>query len=197
MPRFGDGRWTRIGLLGGSFNPAHAGHLHAAKLAGRRLGLHQVWLMVSPGNVLKPSGGMAPFEERLASAASIADGRRIVATAIEATLGTRYSADTLRELRRRFPHAKFVWIMGADILEQLPHWKSWREIARKIPLAILPRGRQNARILAGRAARTLRAGRRHDRAASVLASATPPAWVFLNGPRHPASATVIREGAAS
>lgn len=187
----------RIGLLGGSFNPAHAGHLHVAELAHRRLGLDQVWLMVSPGNVLKPSRGMASFEERLASAASIADGRRIVATGIEAAMGTRYSADTLRELRRRFPHAKFVWIMGADILEQFPRWRRWREIARDIPLAILPRGRQNARILAGQAAQVLRTGRLLDRAANALALAVPPAWVFLNAPRHPASATAIREGAAS
>ena len=93
----------RIGLLGGSFNPAHAGHLHVARLARRRLRLDQVWLMVSPGNVLKPRDGMAPFAQRMKSAAALADGRRIVATGIEAALGTSYSADTLRVLARRFP----------------------------------------------------------------------------------------------
>jgi len=197
IPRFGDRRRMRIGLLGGSFNPAHAGHLHVAQVARRRLRLDQVWLMVSPGNVLKPRDGMAPFEQRMDSAAAIADGRRIVATGIEATLGTRYSADTLRVLRRRFPRASFVWIMGADILEQLPHWRRWREIARCVPLAIVPRGGHNVRVLAGRAARALRAGRRSDRAAVTLPSAAPPAWAFLSVPRHPASATAIREGTAS
>jgi nicotinate-nucleotide adenylyltransferase len=196
IPRFGDRRRMRIGLLGGSFNPAHAGHLHVARLAMRRLRLDQVWLMVSPGNVLKPRDGMAPFEQRVESAAALADGRRIVATGIEAALGTRYSADTLRALVRRFPRASFVWIMGADILEQLPRWNRWREIARRTPLAIVPRGGHNARVLAGRAARALQAGRRRDRAAGTLPGATPPAWVFLTVPRHPASATAIRKGTA-
>ncbi len=103
LPRFGDRRRMRIGLLGGSFNPAHAGHRHIAQLALRRLRLDQVWLMVSPGNVLKPRAGMAPFERRLASAAALADGRRLLATGIEATLGTRYSIDTLHALIRLFP----------------------------------------------------------------------------------------------
>jgi nicotinate-nucleotide adenylyltransferase len=182
----------RIGLLGGSFNPAHAGHLHVARLARRRLRLHQVWLMVSPGNVLKPQAGMAPFARRLASARALADGRRIVATGIEASLGTRYSFDTLRALLRRFPRARFVWIMGADILEQLPRWQRWREIARLVPFAIVPRGERNPRVLAGRAARALRAGRRPARAAPALPDARLPAWTFLTAPRHPASATAIR-----
>lgn len=197
IPRFGDRRRMRIGLLGGSFNPAHAGHLHVARLARRRLRLDQVWLMVSPGNVLKPREGMAPFAQRMKSAAVLADGRRIVATGIEAALGTSYSADTLAALARRFPRASFVWIMGADILEQLPRWNRWREIARRIPLAIVPRGGHNARVLAGHAARTLRAARRRDRAADTLAGATAPAWAFLSVPRHPASATAIREGIRS
>lgn len=194
IPRFGDRRRMRVGLLGGSFNPAHAGHLHLARLALRRLRLDQVWLMVSPGNVLKPAVGMAPFSRRLASAAAAADGRRIVATGIEAALGTRYSADTLRTLTRRFPRASFVWIMGADILDQLPRWRSWREIARHVPFAVVPRGSRTARILAGQAARTLRSGRRRDRAATTLPGAASPAWALLTVPRHPASATAIREG---
>ncbi|MBV8616588.1 MAG: nicotinate-nucleotide adenylyltransferase, partial [Acetobacteraceae bacterium] len=182
----------RVGLLGGSFNPAHAGHLHVARLARRRLRLDQVWLMVSPGNVLKPSAGMAPFARRLASARALADGRRILATGIEAALGTRYSFDTVRALRRRFPRASFVWIMGADILEQLPLWQRWRKIAQLVPFAIIPRGGHNLRVLSGRAARTLHAGRRPDRAASALPAVPLPAWTFLSVPRHPASATAIR-----
>jgi nicotinate-nucleotide adenylyltransferase len=192
VPRFGDRRRTRVGLLGGSFNPAHAGHLHVARLARRRLRLDQVWLMVSPGNVLKPRAGMAPFARRLASARALADGRRILATGIEAALGTRYSFDTVRALRRRFPRAAFVWIMGADILEQLPRWQRWREIAGLVPFAIVPRGGHNLRVLSSHAARALRAGRHPDRAAPALPAAPLPAWTFLSVPRHPASATAIR-----
>jgi nicotinate-nucleotide adenylyltransferase len=182
----------RIGLLGRSFNPAHAGHLYVARLTRRRLRLDQVWLMVSPGNVLKPRVGMAPFKQRLASARALADGRRIVATGIESALGTRYSIDTVRALTRLFPRAAFVWIMGADILDQLPRWRGWGEMARRVPFAIIPRGNQNLRLMAGRAARTLRPGQRPDRAAATLADTAPPAWTFLTVPRHPASATAIR-----
>jgi nicotinate-nucleotide adenylyltransferase len=182
----------RIGLLGGSFNPAHPGHLHVARLARRRLQLDQVWLMVSPGNVLKPRAGMAPFARRLASARGLADGRRIVATGIEAALGTRYSHDTVRALLRRFPRVAFVWIMGADILEQLPRWQRWRGIARHVPFAVVPRGARNLSVLAGYGARALRAGRHLDRAAPALLAAPLPAWTFLSVPRHPASATAIR-----
>lgn len=203
MPRFGDRRRARIGLLGGSFNPAHAGHRHIAALARRYLALDQVWLMVSPGNPLKPVAGMASVGARLASARAVADGRRVVASAIEQRLGTRYTIDTLRQLRRRFPRVRFVWIAGADILTQLPRWQRWRAIARLVPIAILPRPGYNHRALAGCAAQVLRRARQPARAASVLAARKPPAWVFLSGPQHSASASAIRakgqvnEGAVS
>ena len=192
MPRFGDRRRGCVGLLGGSFNPAHAGHWHVAALARRWLALDQVWLMVSPGNPLKPAAGMAALGARLASARGVADGRRVVASAIESRLGTRYTIDTLRQLRRRFPLVRFVWIAGADILVQLPRWQRWREIARLVPIAILPRPGYNHRALAGRAAQVLRGARRPARAASVLAAQTPPAWVFLPAPQLAASASAIR-----
>ena len=182
----------RIGLLGGSFNPAHDGHRHVAEMARARLGLDQVWLLVSPGNVLKPRAGMADFPTRLAGAARIADGRRIVASGIEAAWGTRYSIDTIRALRRRFPRARFVWLMGADILAQLPRWRRWCDFARAVPILVLPRPSYNPRALAGPAARRLRGARRGARAASVLALASPPAWVFLPAPQHHASASAIR-----
>jgi len=184
----------RVGLLGGSFNPAHAGHCHVAEVARRRLRLDQVWLVVSPGNVLKPSDGMGDFRDRLASVRVIADGRRIVATAIEAVLGTRYSIDTLRRLQRIFPRVEFVWVMGADILEQLPRWGRWREFVRCAPFAVLPRPSYTYRALAGKAARSLRAARLPARAAPVLAPGKPPAWVFLPSPQHKASASAIRAG---
>jgi nicotinate-nucleotide adenylyltransferase len=192
VPRFGDRRRSRVGLLGGSFNPAHAGHRHAAELARRRLRLDQVWLLVSPGNPLKPQRGMAKLALRVASARGVADGRRVVASAIEARLGTRYTIDTLRLLRRRFPRVDFVWIAGADIFVQLPRWRGWRELTRQVPFAVLPRPGYNHRALAGRAAAVLRSARRPARAGAVLARCAPPAWIFLTAPQHTASASAIR-----
>jgi nicotinate-nucleotide adenylyltransferase len=183
-----------VGLLGGSFNPAHGGHLHVARLALRRLRLNQVWLMVSPGNPLKPTRGMAPAAQRLASARAIADGRRIVATAIEGRLHTRYTVDTLGILRRRFPRVRFIWLMGADNLEQLPRWNEWLEIARHTSFAVLPRPTYNHRALAGQAAQRLRPARRAERMASALARLGAPSWVFLPAPQNHASATAIRAG---
>jgi nicotinate-nucleotide adenylyltransferase len=183
----------RIGLLGGSFNPAHEGHRYIAELARRRLRLDQVWLMVSPGNPLKSARGMGSFAERLASARRVSDGRRIVATGIEAALGTRYTVDTLRELRRRFPSARFVWLMGADILEQLPRWLRWTDIAKAVPFAVLPRPGYTQRALAGSAARRLAHARHPARAGGILARLPRPAWIFFPAAQHSASATAIRQ----
>lgn len=192
VPRFGDRRRARIGLLGGSFNPAHEGHRHVAEQARRRLGLDQVWLLVSPGNPLKPARGMAPFATRMRGAASVADGRRVVATGIERTFGTRYTVDTVRALRRRFPRASFVWLMGADILTQLPRWRRFRDMIDMVPLAVLPRPGYTLPALAGQAARRMRHARLPTRAASRLVATKPPAWSFIPGPLHAASATAIR-----
>jgi nicotinate-nucleotide adenylyltransferase len=182
----------RIGLLGGSFNPAHAGHRHIIAQARRRLGLDQVWLLVSPGNPLKPRHDMAPLAQRLASARKLADNRHVVATAIEAALGTRYTIDTLRRLLLRYPRARFVWLMGADLLEQLPRWRRWLEITQRIPFAVLPRPSYNHRALSGHAARRLGHARRSERIAPVLTDRAPPAWIFLSMPQHAASASAIR-----
>jgi nicotinate-nucleotide adenylyltransferase len=194
ISRFGDRRRMRIGLLGGSFNPAHEGHRHIAELALRRLRLDQVWLVVSPGNPLKSANGMAPFTDRLAAAGGIGDRRRVIATGIEAALGTRYTVDTLRLLVRRFPRAQFVWIMGADILQQLPRWLHWMEIARLLPFVVLPRPGYTNPALAGQAAHRLRAARRSARQAPLLPG-TAPAWVFLPGRQTAVSATAIRQAA--
>ncbi len=187
----------RVGLLGGSFNPAHDGHLHVARLALRRLRLDQVWLMVSPGNPLKKVAGMAPMAERLASARALSDGKRIVATQIESHLNTRYTVDTLRELHQRFPRIRFVWLMGADNLVQLPRWNEWLEIARHTIFAVLPRPTYNHRALAGHAAQRLRPSRHLERCAPVLAGLTAPAWVFLPAPQNSQSASAIRARMAS
>jgi nicotinate-nucleotide adenylyltransferase len=192
LPRFGDRRRTRVGILGGSFNPAHEGHRHVAELALARLGLDQIWLLVSPGNPLKPVAGMAPFHERVTGAVAIGDGRRVIATSIEAAIGTHYSVDTLRVLHRRFPRVRFVWIAGADILSQLPRWRRWREIVRDLPFAVLSRPGYTLPALAGQAARRLRGGRRPAHEAPVL-SRSRSGWVFLPTPQNATSATAIRE----
>jgi nicotinate-nucleotide adenylyltransferase len=181
----------RIGILGGSFNPAHAGHRHIAALARRRLGLDQVWLLVSPGNPLKPQHGMGTMARRLNSAYAVADGRRVIATDIEAAWGTRYTVDTMRLLLQRFPKARFVWLMGADILRELPHWRRWKEIAAHMAFAVLPRPGYNYRALAGRAAHRLRHARRPLHQARLLPGQAP-GWVFLMSRQNSTSATAIR-----
>ncbi len=183
----------RIGLLGGSFNPAHAGHRHVAALGLRRLRLDQVWLLVSPGNPLKPRDGMAPLAVRLAGARAIADGRRVLATGIEAELHTRFTIDTLRLLLRRFPRAEFVWLMGADILAELPRWRRWQQMLCCIPVAVLPRPGYTRRALAGQAARWMRHARRPEHAAPTLPGEAP-GWVLLTTPQNNVSATAIRAG---
>ncbi len=158
----------------------------------RRLRLDQVWLLVSPGNPLKHGTGMAALVDRLASAGTIADGRRILATAIEQPLGTRYTADTLIALRRLFPRVRFVWLMGADILAELPRWRRWTGVAHALPFAVLPRPGYNQRALAGQAARRLRFAWRPAREAPVLAELTPPSWTFLPAQQNAISATALR-----
>lgn len=151
-----------------------------------------MWLLVSPGNPLKPARGMAPLAERLASARRIADGRRIVATDIERALGSVYTADTVRLLRRRFPRARFVWLMGADNLEQIPRWRRWRQIVTTMAFAVVPRPTYNHRALSGLAAHRLAGARLAAHQASCLADQNPPAWVFLPAQQHTASASAIR-----
>jgi nicotinate-nucleotide adenylyltransferase len=182
-------------VLGGSFNPAHAGHLHIALMAIKRLRLDQVWLLVSPGNPLKQPAGMGSLAARLESARKIADGRRVIATDIERHLHTRVTVDTLRALKQRFPRVAFVWLMGADNLAQFPRWRGWMRIARDVPFAVLPRPTYSAAARAGRAARRLAFARHTVRQAPILAACKAPAWVFLDGRENPVSATALREAA--
>jgi len=181
-----------VGLLGGSFNPAHQGHLHVARQAVRHLRLDQLWLMVSPGNPLKPRAGMAPLAERLASARRIADGRRIIATDIERQLRTQYTADTLRELRRRFPAVHFVWLMGADNLLQLPRWDRWLAIMHAMPMLVVPRPGSTRAALAGQAVARFARHRLPARAGLCLPRSAPPAWILLPVRENSTSATALR-----
>jgi len=182
----------RVGLLGGSFNPAHEGHRDIALAALGRLDLDEVWWMVSPQNPLKPVDGMAPFAERLKAARAFARHPRIRATGIEAMLGTRYTADTLRALARRFPRTRFVWLMGADNLAQIARWAEWQEIFHTVAIAVFDRPTYCFRALAGLAARRFARRRLAVSAAGALVGTEPPAWVFLFTRLNPTSASAIR-----
>ncbi len=179
-------------MLGGSFNPAHAGHLHISRVALHALALDEVWWLVAPLNPLKSASSMAPLDARVAAARALARDWRIRVGAIEASLGTRYTADTLAALRRRFPRTRFVWLMGADNLAQLPQWRRWTRIFMEVPVAALDRAPYSYMALAGKAATRLAAHRLPARRATRLADQAPPAWIFLRLRRHPASATAIR-----
>ncbi|HEX5079484.1 MAG TPA: nicotinate-nucleotide adenylyltransferase [Geminicoccaceae bacterium] len=182
----------RIGLLGGSFNPAHQGHRSVSLQAMKQLRLNQVWWLVSPQNPLKETSGMAPFEQRLASAQSVAAGHpRLIVTDLEQRLGTRYSIDTLRWLTRRC-RARFVWLIGADILLQLPQWRGWQQLVRLVPIAVVDREPYSYRALAGQAARRHAAARWPERDAPGLTDGEPPAWAYLRLRRQKASSTAIR-----
>jgi nicotinate-nucleotide adenylyltransferase len=188
----------RIGLLGGSFNPAHGGHLHISLLALKCLDLDEIWWLVSPQNPLKPAAGMAPFAERVASAQAFAKAhRRIKVSAIEASLHTVYTADTIAALNRRFPGTDFVWLMGGDNLAQLPHWRRWVELMQRVPIAVFDRPRTALRALAGKAAQRFAHARVPDAAARDLAGMTAPAWAFFHTRLDPRSATEIRRKRAS
>jgi nicotinate (nicotinamide) nucleotide adenylyltransferase/ribosome silencing factor RsfS/YbeB/iojap len=187
-------RHRRIGLLGGSFNPAHGGHLHLSLLALERLELDEVWWLVSPQNPLKPVAGMGPFAARLEQARRIAGGhRRILVSDLEARLGgSTYTADTLKALRRRFPRLRFVWLMGADNLEQLRHWQRWHEIFGTVAIAVFDRPSYSLKALAGLAARRFAGYRVPASATRRLAEMKPPAWVFFHTPLDARSATQVR-----
>jgi len=178
--------------LGGSFNPAHDGHRHISVLALQRLKLDEVWWMISPQNPLKVVQDMAPLQKRMQRARAVADHPRIHVTDIELQLGTRYTADTVDALKLRFPGMRFVWLMGADNLCQIPRWRNWRRIFEAVPIAIFTRPSYALRALSGRAARRFAASRRSECRASSLAEARPPAWIFLHGRAHHQSATRIR-----
>ncbi len=182
----------RIGLLGGSFNPPHAAHRLVSVEAMKRLGLDAVWWLVTPGNPLKDNRALPPLAERLALARQVAAHPRIVPTGIEASLGTVYTVDTIRALKRRFPRVRFVWLMGADSLRDFHRWKDWRRIAGMVPIAVYDREGLRLAAQAGRAAHAMRAFRRPEHTARALAGTKPPAWVFLHGKRSALSSTLLR-----
>lgn len=186
-PAFGDRRRRVIGLLGGSFNPAHAGHVHISVEALRRLGVDQVWWLVSPQNPLKSAGGMASLDKRLAGARTMAAHPKIVVTDVERRLGTTRTARTLALLAKRYPNLSFVWLVGADNLAQMPQWWRWTHIFKAVRVAVFDRSPYSYKALAGAAAK--RFGQ--ARTASLWRN-TAPAWTYIAMRRHPASATALR-----
>ncbi|UVI40035.1 nicotinate-nucleotide adenylyltransferase [Qipengyuania spongiae] len=182
----------RIGLLGGSFNPAHGGHRRISLFAKAALGLDEVWWLVSPGNPLKPKAGMAPLPVRMGSAARQARRAPIRVTAIERQLGTRYTVDTLRALGRRYPKRKFVWLMGADNLAQFHLWRDWRGIAREMPIAVIARPGYDGAALASPAMAWLRRYRVPLASFTNGGEWSAPALVILRFDPDERSATALR-----
>ena len=186
-------RGLKIGLLGGSFNPPHDGHREASLLALRRLNLHRIWWLVSPGNPLKDARELVPLAKRVEAARRVSQHPRIEITAIEAAIGATYTFDTISYLKRRCPGVHFVWLMGADNFRLFDRWQRWRDIARLIPIAIIDRPGSTLTALHGRAAQALAPYRLDETDGARLAAAAPPAFVFLHWPRSPMSSTELRE----
>ena len=183
---------TLTGLVGGSFNPAHAGHRNVSLAALDSLGLDDLWWLVSPGNPLKMSRDMAPLAVRLASARARVRRSRIIATDIESRLGTRYAVDTVRALMRRYPKRRFIWIVGGDIIDEFHRWHDWRRLARLVPIAVMVRPGYRGMVATSPAAAWLRRfvrplGRHDD-----WTRWTPPALVLLHMVPDPSSATALR-----
>ncbi len=181
----------RIGLLGGSFDPAHEGHAHITREALKRLVLDEVWWLVSPGNPLKESGP-APLPGRMMRARAVMRHPRVRVTDLEVRLATRRTCDSLSRLTCLFPGVRFVWLMGADNLAELHRWERWEEIMALAPVAVLARPGHRVSPLFSPAARRFRHARLPDHAAPRLALAGPPAWTFLNVPMSDLSSTRIR-----
>ncbi len=180
------------GLLGGSFNPAHRGHRNLSAYAAKALRLAEIWWLVSPGNPLKDPAGMAPLADRFDSAGKAAGRLPIRVTAIERELGTRYTADTLKRLVRRYPNRRFIWLMGGDNLSQFHLWRDWRTIARTVPIAVVARPGYYRQAHAARAMGWLRRFVRPAGQASQWTKWRPPALVLLPLPPDPTSATSLR-----
>ena len=182
----------RIGLFGGTFDPAHAAHRSASLLAMKRMALDRVWWLVTPGNPLKDTIGLAPLKARLAAAQRLARHPRIDVTDLEAQIGTRYTYETIAYLVRRCPHVHFVWIMGADNLRSFHRWQRWQGIAALVPIAVVDRLGPSLYSAAGAAGQALSRARIPEWAAMTLPERRAPAWVYLHGLKSPLSSTALR-----
>ncbi len=183
----------RVGLYGGSFNPAHEGHAHVAETARRRLRLDRVIWLVSPQNPLKTAHETADLKHRMAGARALAKGPGMIVSDVETRLGSAYTIDTVRALQQRFPRVKFVWIMGADSLASFHRWRGWTQIMREVPVAVVSRPWISLRSRFSPAALRFARFRRRSTQAPTLPGTQPPAWVFLFGRFNFQSSTALRE----
>lgn len=181
-----------VGLLGGSFNPAHDGHVHITKTALKRFGLDRVWWLVSPGNPLKPKGP-APMADRMAQATRVMDHPKVEITDIECRLGTRFTAQTIAGLQNRYLGVRFVWLMGADNLAQFHRWQDWQWIMESVPVGVIARPGDRVSARLSKAATIYRGAMLPARASSSLASGRAPRWCFINLPMSDQSSTAIRQ----
>ncbi|MEM9706571.1 MAG: nicotinate-nucleotide adenylyltransferase [Pseudomonadota bacterium] len=182
----------RVGLLGGSFNPAHAGHREISVYALKHLRLDAVWWLVSPANPLKDPEEYAPLPVRMSTARAIASHERIVVSNYEQRMGLQYTADTLTSITSDYGSMRFVWLMGADSLRDFHRWRDWRTIAQTLPIAIFNRPGYHSDALESEAAKTLADFRRDEIEGPNLADLEPPAWIFFQEPDNSLSSTEIR-----
>ena len=182
-----------IGLLGGSFNPPHLGHVHISMVALKRLRLDRLWWLVSPGNPLKSHAGLKPLKERLSRSHALVRHPRIDITAFEASLPVPYSCDALAALRRRYPQTQFVWVIGADILVNFHLWRNWEQIFSMVPVAVIDRPGYRFRAMASKAAQKYRRFRIEETDTSGFGMLKPPVWTIITAPLSSLSSTEIRE----
>jgi len=190
LPRIEPG--LKIGLFGGTFNPPHQGHRLVSEIALKRLGLDQIWWLVTPGNPLKQNDGLPPLETRMEAARQLADHPRIVVTGLEAQIGTRYTYDTIEYLTRRCPQVRFVWIMGADNLASFHRWQHWRDIAGLVPIAVIDRPGSTLKAVHSPGGAWLGRHRIDESDGKLLAEAEPPRFVFIHAKRSDLSSTELR-----
>lgn len=187
---------ARVGLLGGSFDPPHCGHLHLSREALKRFGLDRVVWLVSPGNPLKPNPP-APMAQRLEACRALIDHPRILVSDVEARLGTRYTAQTLSALTHQHPETAFCWLMGADNLAQFHRWEDWRHIMAMVPVGVLARPETRGAALASKAARVYARCRLPERDSRSLGRSVPPKWCFANMPMRRISSSALRAAGAA
>ena len=190
FPKAFDG--MRVGLLGGSFDPPHAGHVHITRQALRRFGLDRVWWLVSPGNPLK-ADGPAPMARRMAACREIMQHPKVEVTDIEVQLETRFTADTIERLQDVYPNVNFVWLMGADNLASVHKWERWEWIFENVPIGVTSRPEEHLKAAGSKAAMKYRTMRLSASNARLLPFQKPPAWCLLDGPVVDISSTEIRE----